>query len=81
VKLARCPDVTRRSSEQRIVEDMNTTTPTIDITVPETLADIHDFYVVQVNNLVAEDREWMIPSLTAEYDRIVEHAERVARAA
>lgn len=45
------------------------------------IAEIHDYYVAQVNSLVAEDREWMIPSLTAEYDQIVEQAQHTRRAA
>jgi hypothetical protein len=48
---------------------------------PETMAEIHEFYIAQVNHLVEEDREWMIPGLTADYDRLVEQAERTARAA
>ncbi|HEV7203781.1 MAG TPA: hypothetical protein VGN18_04180 [Jatrophihabitans sp.] len=54
-------------------------TPTV--ATPDTIAEIHDYYVDRVNNLVAEDREWMIPGLTADYDRLVEQAERIARAA
>lgn len=67
---------------------MNTSTPTLTRLTstptdanPDTIAEIHEFYVAQVNNLVAEDREWMIPSLTDEYDRMVEQAERMVRAA
>jgi hypothetical protein len=84
VKLALCPVVTRRSSQQRTVDGMNTTIPTTathDSSTAETLAEIHEFYIEKVNALVAEDNEWMIPSLTDEYDRVLAHAAQIAHAA
>lgn len=62
---------------------MNTTTTTTtpDSSTPETLAEIHEFYVEKVNALVAENNEWMIPSLTDEYDRVLAQAAQTAHAA
>ncbi|MCW2856157.1 MAG: hypothetical protein JWR52_1772 [Marmoricola sp.] len=31
--------------------------------------ELHEFYVLQINTLVAEDRESLIPHLVADFDR------------
>ena len=57
---------------------MNDTTTS---TTTSTATEIHDLYVARINHLVGEDREALIPDLTADYEQQLRLAENERRAA